>query len=81
MNHIKLNKSNLQFINKFKEDFSNAEKKWNKKYTISCESFENDKIKTIPNIEQYEPTIVETLHCFSKKYFTYSFSTKKREIQ
>lgn len=80
MNHIKLNKSNLQFINKFKESFSNSEKKWNKKYTISCENFENDKIKTIPNIEQYEPTIVETLHCFPKKHFTYSFSTTKRKI-
>lgn len=80
MNHIKLNKSNLQFINKFKEDFSNAEKKWNKKHTISCENFENEQIKSIPNIEQYEPTIVETLHYFSKKQFTYSFSTKKKKI-
>ena len=44
MNHIKLNKSNVQFINKFKKDFLNAEKKWKKKYTISCKDFENEQI-------------------------------------
>tara|TARA_Y100000816_G_scaffold196064_1_gene143319 strand:+ start:4174 stop:5325 length:1152 start_codon:yes stop_codon:yes gene_type:complete len=80
MNHIKLNKSNVQFINKFKKDFLNAEKKWKKKYTISCQDFENEQIYNIPNIEQYDSTIINSLQCFSKKHFTFSFSTPKRKI-
>ena len=80
MNHIKLNKSNIQFINKFKKDFLNAEKKWKKKYTISCQDFENEQIYNIPNIEQYDSTIIDSLQCFSKKHFTFTFSTPKRKI-
>lgn len=80
MNHIKLSNSNIKFIDKFKKKFSNAEKKWNKKHTISYEEFNNEDIKKIPNIDQYEPSIVETLQCFPKKQFNYSFSTSKRKI-
>tara|TARA_B100000282_G_C31738035_1_gene494625 strand:- start:953 stop:2104 length:1152 start_codon:yes stop_codon:yes gene_type:complete len=80
MNHIKLSNSNIKFIDKFKKKFSNAEKKWNKKHTISYEEFNNEDIKKIPNIEQYEPSIIETLQCFPKKQFNYSFSTSKRKI-
>ncbi len=80
MNHIKLNKSNIQFINKFKKDFLNAEKKWKKKYTISYQIFENEQIYNIPNIEQYDSTIIESLQCFPKKHFTFTFSTPKRKI-
>lgn len=80
MNHIKLNRSNLQFINKLKEDFSIVEKKWNKKHTISFQKFENEKIKDIPNIDIYENSIIHTIQCFPKKHFTYTFSTMKRKI-
>lgn len=81
MNSIKLNAKSRSFIRQFKDQFLKAEKKWKKKYSVEYSEFTNQEIQYIPNIEQYEPSILHSLHSFSKKKCSFHFSTPTKNIK
>ena len=81
MNHIKLNNNNIKFINTLKQHFLDAKNKWDKRNNkIKSHNITNSDLNDIYNIDQYEPTIIDSLKNFPKKYCFFTFSTPMRKI-
>lgn len=80
MSSIKLNKKSIAFINQFKDNFLKAEKKWKNTYNIKYDEFLNRDFNTIPNIEHYEPSILDSFYNIPKKKCLFRFSTSTKNI-